>query len=655
MDPNTLSVVQGAAGAGGGGEGLYVEEVFSTYLYWGTGNEIVINNGLDLDGEGGMVWIKNKKYAYNHCLTDTERGETNMIASNSDAANVVEAAGVTSFNSNGFTVGVDGTSDGNFNHSGPPPSDYVSFSFRRAPGFFDVVTWDGDDDDDRDIAHNLGCIPGCIMVKKTSGTADWMVYHKGMDSSNPEEWMMKLNENRERRDEGDEKWNDTAPTSTHFTVGDHGNVNGSGGTYVAYLFADGDDADAQIFGEAGDESIIKCGTYEGTGAAGNFIELGWEPQWLLTKHVDDDNNWELCDITRGMPNGSNMKLLRANTTAIEFSDTDTWPLPTGFEIQNIGGSNNTDDSTYLYIAIRRGLMKTPTDATEVFSADHLTNGSTPGYKPGFLVDWGIHKALTGTADWQTWDRLRWDYDLHFNNTDDEGSNNAGFDDNMIGFHDSSTADSDYIGYSFRRAPGFLDIVCYVGNDVDGRSIAHNLGTVPELMIIKQRDDTRSWAIYSSITGTGEFLKLENYGSVTQSGVFDTAPTETHFTVGDNTYVNTDDGNYIAYLFGSCPGVSKIGAYTSDGEPQDIDCGFSAGARFILIKRHDSNSDWYIFDTTRGINSGNEPFLMLNRDDAESTGSDRIDPYNPGFTVAGSGDSNALINYTGENFLYLAIA
>ena len=138
--------------------------------------------------------VKNKKYTYTHALFDTERDVTNMISSNSDAANIVEAAGVTSFNSNGFTIGVNGTSDGNFNHAGPPPSDYVSWTFRSAPGFFDVVKWTGDDAADRDIAHNLDCIPGCIMVKKTSGTSDWFVYHKGVHSSNPEEWVMKLNE-----------------------------------------------------------------------------------------------------------------------------------------------------------------------------------------------------------------------------------------------------------------------------------------------------------------------------------------------------------------------------------------------------------------------------------------------------------------------------
>jgi hypothetical protein len=126
-----------------------------------------------------------------------------------------------------------------------------------------------------------------------------------------------------------------------------------------------------------------------------------------------------------------------------------------------------------------------------------------------------------------------------------------------------------------------------------------------------------------------------------------------FTVGTNTDVNTSSATYVAYLFASVSGVSKVGTYTGNGSNQTINCGFSAGARFVLIKRTDSTGDWYVWDTARGIVAANDPHLSLNTTAAEVTTNDSIDPDNSGFIVNQVAATN--INVNAATYIYLAIA
>ncbi|MBG7617692.1 MAG: hypothetical protein IZT57_04915, partial [Chloroflexi bacterium] len=110
---------------------------------------------------------------------------------------------------------------------------------------------------------------------------------------------------------------------------------------------------------------------------------------------------------------------------------------------------------------------------------------------------------------------------------------------------------------------------------------------------------------------------------------------------------------IAYLFASLAGVSKVGSYTGTGSDLNVDCGFSAGARFILIKRTDSSGDWYVWDSVRGITAGNDPYLLLNSTAAEVTNTDYIDPLSSGFTVTSSASST--VNVSSGTYIFLAIA
>ena len=242
MDPITQQTVIAAAGAAKG-DPVYVDDVFSTYLWEGDSEASqTITNGIDLAGEGGLVWVKGRTVAYNNILFDTERGNTSSLKSNTtDAAETISTR-VSGFLSNGFTVG----SNGNVNTGSV---DYASWSFRKAPGFFDVVTYSGNDVAGRGIAHNLGSVPGCIIVKAYSADADWHVYHRSVGTGK----FLTLNSTSATTTNAGSF--STTPTSTVFYPGT--SENGSGYNYVAYIFAH-DDAQ---FGTDGDESIIKCGTF----------------------------------------------------------------------------------------------------------------------------------------------------------------------------------------------------------------------------------------------------------------------------------------------------------------------------------------------------------------------------------------------------------
>ena len=671
MDPNTLNIIKGAAGAAGG-EGLYVEEVFNTDLYDSNNTTgPVINNGIDLATEGGLVWAKNRNQVGNsYSLSDSGRGKNTTYyylgSDLQDGQGGGGAGGISSFNSNGYTLSAT-ASRGNQSTAG---AENVSWTFRKAPGFFDVVTWSGNGDDTRTISHSLGCKPGMIVYKATNNVTDWWVWHKNLGANK----YLRLNSDVAEGTDNNAsveayKFGQYTPTDSDFKVGEwDGNTNTV--NYVAYLFADGDESGAQIFGKGGNESIIKCGLFSGTG----FTNLGWEPQLILIKPHTQSWGWEAYDNMRGMglPGAASAGPgLYPNTNSKEIGGSSI-----SFEAQ--GFTQGTFGASYpcVYIAIRRGPMKTPEDATKVFD-DVVYNGTGGAHdvpiSPSY-ADLVFYKRRNAADNWGWTSRLTGNL-AHLTSNGAgaaPGSNaeaNRAADDALeydvqsaFGLVGNSSGEvnysgESYISYSFKRAPGFFDVVCYNSTNGSTQTISHNLGVAPELMIFKSRGVVNNWWIYHNDLGASKAIKLDgNAGAVTSATwLNNTAPTSSVFTLGSGGYANWNTTTYIAYLFASCPGICKIGTYTSDGEPQNIDCGFSAGARFILIKRHDNNSDWYVFDAARGINSGNDPYVMLNRNDVETTNADCIDPYNPGFTVAGSGDSNALINYTGENFIYLAIA
>ena len=640
-------VVQAAAGALGGA--TYIEDVFSTYLYTGTGSTQTITNGIDLDGEGGLVWLKSRSQAASHGLFDTLRGANNQLLSDSTASAQAVSSRLDAFTSSGFTLGTYGSLNG----SG---STYASWTFRKAEKFFDVVTYTGDGVNGRAISHALGSSPGTIFVKCTSAAEQWFVWHRSKSSEigilNSTDAFGTYVGGYQAAEVFGNGTSVVQPTSTNFTVAQYGATNQSGRTYVAYLFAH----DAGGFGDDGSENVISCGSYTGNGSStGPNITLGWEPQWILTKSTSDTRNWIIHDNMRGIVTGGDDPQLSPNSSSAEQIQNLISLNATGYNVTSTSWDVNKSGGTYIYIAIRRGPMKTPTSGTEVFAVDALNNPATvPAWQSGFPVDMFFNRRTSNTVGMFWFDRLRGSKYLYSPTTQAEATDAMQFD-YMNGVASSGNL-TDYYAWMFRRAPGFFDVVCYTGNGPGTQVINHNLTVVPELVINKSRSVggvNGGWTVFQgSTTSLTGWLRLNTDNAQGGDTLNVSSTTFTaNSTIGFG--MNTSGATYVTYLFATVAGVSKVGSYTGTGTTQQINCGFSGGARFVLIKRRDSTGDWYVWDSARGIVAGNDPYLLLNSTAAEVTSTDYVDTYSAGFEI--SSTAPAAINASGGTFIFLAIA
>jgi hypothetical protein len=341
------------------------------------------------------------------------------------------------------------------------------------------------------------------------------------------------------------------------------------------------------------------------------------------------------------------------------------PTATGFN--SVGAYSASQ--TIIYIAIRRGPMKVPTTGTTVFSpVAYSGTGATRIITAGFPVDLAIPKSRGATGNGAEWysrligpNRVMLSSgtfaEFAIANELTSFASNTGV---VLG--DSSTSGGTnasgvtYVDWNFQRAPGFFDEVCYTGTEVSGQTFNHNLGSVPEMMIVKSRSGTTDWTVYHSALGASARIYLNRTNAAdtgTASPWNSTTPTSSVFSLGNAGATNLSGGTFVNYLFATCPGVSKVGSYTGTGAAQTINCGFTGGSRFVMIKRTDSTGDWYVWDSARGIIPSNDPYLLLNTSGADVTGTDYVDTTSVGFDITSTAPS--AINANGGTFIFLAIA
>jgi len=637
-----------------GGPFTYIEDVFSTYLYTGTGATQTITNGIDLSTKGGLVWTKSRTnpagtYDGWHALVDTVRGTNSVLYSNATDSYSALNTYVSAFNTNGFNLGA-GTYDSN-----KSSYTYVSWTFRKQPKFFDIVTYTGTGAA-RTIAHNLGSVPGCIIVKNLTTASDWRVYHRGLTSA---VYDIRLNLTNAQASVPS-AWNSTAPTSTVFSLGANTDTNGSGDSYVAYIFAH----NAGGFGLTGTDNVISCGSFTVSGNVAS-VNLGYEPQWLLIKKSSATGNWGMKDVMRGglgaTSSGTNVLYSNYSDAEATSGNWEEYITSTGF------GVTNMVDADYIYIAIRRGPMKVPTVGTSVYypfaRAGNDTQTNITGV--GFTPDLWMVKSQNIAAGFPWFDRLRGvtkrvdstSTYLEETFSGDNGLISLNMDGITIG---SGPADggicndtgTNYGNWLLKRAPSFFDEVCYTGTG-SNTTQTHNLAKIPELIIVKERDAIGAWQIYSSALANTEYLVLNTTAAKATGATRwnSTTPTSTVFSIGTDATVNASAGTYVAYLFATCAGVSKVGSYSGTGATQTVDCGFSGGARWVMVKRTDSTGDWYVWDTARGMVSGTDPSLLLNSTAAE-VNANSIYTATTGFQIVSTA---AGINASGGTYIFLAIA
>jgi len=624
---------------------LYVDDVFSTWLYTGNGSTQTITNGIDLAGKGGMVWIKSRTSANPHQLIDTSRGGGSSLASNTNTTPTTGTY-ITSFNSNGFSLS-------NYAYINASGDNFASWTFREAPKFFDVVTYTGTGSA-RTIAHNLGIAPGMVIVKRTDTTGNWRVYSNGLTSA---DYFVSL-DLIDAQASASSIWNSTAPTSSVFSVGVNASVNASGGTYVAYLYAH----------DTSSTGIIQCGTFTSDGS-GNVSQqtLGWEPQYILWKVINSADTWRVFDTMRDWSVSSGTKpCLRPNYEFAETNATTVKPNATGFS----GGMPDAGGQ-YIYMAIRMP-NKPPTTGTQVYTNAIQTTGITPTTSTtGFVTDLIIQSQSTSATNKFWSDRLRGTTSNNYayvisNSTSAEATgtgggigldNNTGFSNNLIGMNPT-------YNWNFKRAPGFFDEVCYTGTGADN-VLTHNLGTKPLLVIGKCRSTggiRRGWPAATDTSVSSNAILFLNQTNANSGGSTSGMFTSTTVNVGNSTglasiygedWINKSGDTYVLYMFATLAGISKVGSYTGNGTGQAIACGFSGGARFVLIKRTDDTGGWYTFDSARGLTSGSSPYLLLNSTAAEVTGNNGVYASTGGFTLGSTASTTTNIN--GASYIYLSVS
>jgi hypothetical protein len=646
-----LQATSGAASydAFGGGVAAvpnYIEDVFSTWLYTGNGSTQTITNGIDLAGKGGLFWGKQRNSTGRHWLLDNARGG-NILSTNLTDAQTA-AFGSSPFTSTGLSFT---SANSIYNASG---STYASWTFRKQPKFFDVVTYTGNGVAGRTVSHSLGSVPGMIVVKSTSAAANWVTYHRSLGN----DYAIYLDMTEQQDGPGKPSWNFTNPTSTEFTVAENGwNTNNTGTQYVAYIFAH----NAGGFGLTGTDNVISCGSFTSSGSV-TTVNLGYEPQWVLFKQTNSTGNWTIADNMRGMPASGSLQALSPNLSNAEEAQTWISTTSTGFTFPAVSGFN------MIYIAIRRGPMKVPTTGTSVLGLNARAGTGANATVTGSagVTDLAIIKRRNGTANWVWVPRLTGTGYLSSNATTAEtAAGTTILQDNPWDVMDgvkvgttstlTNASGSTFINYLIDRAPGFMDVVCYTGTGAN-LTLAHNLTVKPELALFKRRSGVDSWvefhdmnaSTYSYTFFTAGAAATQPYGAGYR---LQAQPSATSLYLNDYGSVNTSGATYVAYLFASCPGVSKVGSYTGNGGTQTINCGFTGGARFVLIKNTGAAESWHIFDTARGMVAGTDPRLRVNTTDSEIN-NNWVYTATTGFELV---TSDAAVNSTGNNYIFLAIA
>ena len=317
-------------------------DYFNAVTYTGTGTTgLVVTTGFQPD----FVWIKDRQDPNSHVLFDAVRGATKTLSSNLSNAESTEGTGtgLLSFDSTGFTLGTElSVSPGSTNAS-PAGRPYMSWSWKEsATSGFDIVTYTGDGVAGRTVSHNLGVAPAMIICKNRVSASNWRTYHTSLGAT-----QAVVLDGTGTAQTQTYFWNDTAPTSSVFSVGTNADVNENGAAIVAYLFA-------------AVPGFSAFGSYTGNGSTdGPFVYTGFRPAFILTKRTDSTSDWWLMDEDRLGYNGTGA-VLKANANYAEASNT-TWTvvdqLSNGFKVRYNDSDNNANGGTYIYAAFAENPFK----------------------------------------------------------------------------------------------------------------------------------------------------------------------------------------------------------------------------------------------------------------------------------------------------------
>ena len=329
-------------------------DYFETNLHTGNGSTQSITS---LDFQPDLIWIKRRNSSSNHILTDAVRGNTKWLESNGNNAEQTGSDRITSFNSDGFSLGSNANVNANTgtfaswnwkagtsvsgDTTGSGTLKTYTGSVNTTSGF-SIIKYTGNGTAGHTIPHHLGVAPSAIFVKKLNELGDWSSYHSVLGNAG----YMRLN-NTNAFATASTYWNNTSPTSSVFTTGTTGNINGSGSTYIAYCFADV-------------QGYSKFGSYTGNGNAdGTFVYTGFKPAWVMTKRTDSTSAWQMFDNTRS-PSNPTDKRLKADQNSAEDTNLERDFLSNGFKIRTSNTTINGSGVSMIYMAFAENPFVTST-------------------------------------------------------------------------------------------------------------------------------------------------------------------------------------------------------------------------------------------------------------------------------------------------------
>ena len=327
-------------------------QYFAPVTYTGTDTD----NHISIDFTPDFVWSKSRSDAQSNILYDSIRGNNKYLVTNSTNAEGTAASDAITFDSDGYTWYQ------NYSASNRSPYTYVNWAWRGSDSApvsntagsitstvsanttsgFSVVSWVGNATAGATIGHGLGVAPNVVILKNRDLSNPWVVYHSS-NTSAPETDYLVLNTTAATVDNS-VIWNDTAPTSSVFTVGSSATMNGNGNDIITYCFAEV-------------EGFSKFGSYTGNGSTdGPFVYTGFRPAFLLVKKSSGTGGWAILDTARDTYNAMYQRLEADNSGAEVTSATYLDTLSNGFKIRTTNGTYN-GSFDYIYMAFAENPFK----------------------------------------------------------------------------------------------------------------------------------------------------------------------------------------------------------------------------------------------------------------------------------------------------------
>ena len=602
-------------------------ENFNTVLYTGTGStQSITGVGFQPD----FVWIKSRDrgttpYTGSNYVYDSTRGSLQRIKTESSDAESTFANSLTSFNSDGFSLG----SASNVNYNG---DDFVAWCFKANGGNtssntdgtitstvqantragFSIVKHTNSGSKSDSVGHGLGVAPEILITKKYTISSSWWVYTTLIDGSYD---YIQLNGTGAKFDSSGLG----SPTSTVF-YNESGTADGA--EYITYCFHSV-------------QGYSKFGTYTGNGSTnGPVVETGFEPAFLLIRRTDSADNWLLFDNKRNASNPRNLSLIPNSTAAESVGNLGNGFafLNNGFQVVSSDSGVNGSGGTYLYMAFAADPSSEPTLANSFYQTSYTGNGATRsftgfGFQP--MISW--IKRTDGGRDhiFTTWCMLSLynrtganDFARTNSSTISSSSQQIiSYDPdgvtmgNYVGVNYNNTYD--YIGWfwkgstlptinndgstqtiiSLNKAAG-MSVIHYSGNGVSGTTLGHGLDQTPEFIYYWPYSVGNAKRVKSEAIGFAGFSMFTSGDSAkgTSSEFNNTAPTSSVITTNAGLGINYSGQYYNMMVFHSVDGFSKFGSYTGTGAAGNtVNIGFQP--TFVMLKSISVVGNWVIIDSS----------------------------------------------------------